>query len=508
MTRTSPDKMWQAGSAARMPIRIMWLLASMILLLLSLNATAETLTLQRALDIALAGSPNIRQAAYSLESSAQNLKAQQAALKSQFSLTVIPFSYQHGSRFDSLLSAYNTTESKQAGASFRIDQRVKWTDGTLSLVNDFNWQRSSSEYFQKIEQTYYDNQLSLTYQQPLFTYNRTQQTLRQLELALENATLNYELQKLQIEYQVTQRFYDIYQKDMSVDIAKQEYDNSDESYQIIKNKVEAGISAQEELFQAELTLANAKSSHENSIVAYQDALDDFKVTLGLPLTDSFDVAADIEKRVVPVDFERAVANAVKQRMELRQMDISIENAMFNVTQAGATNEFEGSVSLSYGIFDNSEKFSDLYNAPSRNQRLSLLFNIPIWDWGEQNSRIAASQAQLDNARLSREEEQKRIVQEIRSSYRNLQNLLTQIDIADANVRNAQLTYEINLERYRNGDLSSKDIAYYQNQLSREQLNRVSALINYKLALLNLKIKSLWDFENNRPLLNQQIGAQP
>jgi hypothetical protein len=38
--------------------------------------------------------------------------------------------------------------------------------------------------------------------------------------------------------------------------------------------------------------------------------------------------------------------------------------------------------------------------------------------------------------------------------------------------------------------------FYQQQLSTQKLSEVSALINYKLALLDIKIRSLWDFENN------------
>ena len=76
----------------------------------------------------------------------------------------------------------------------------------------------------------------------------------------------------------------------------------------------------------------------------------------------------------------------------------------------------------------------------------------------------------------------------------------QIDIAGKNVKNAQLTYEINLERYKTGDLSSIDLQLYLVQLSRERLNEVEALINYKLALLDLKIRALWDFESNTSLV--------
>ncbi|NIA31370.1 MAG: TolC family protein, partial [Actinobacteria bacterium] len=75
-----------------------------------------------------------------------------------------------------------------------------------------------------------------------------------------------------------------------------------------------------------------------------------------------------------------------------------------------------------------------------------------------------------------------------------------IEIARQNIKNAQLTYDINLERYKNGDLTSMDLNLYQTQLSEQKLGLVEALINYKLALLDLKIKSLWDFEKNCAVL--------
>ncbi len=86
----------------------------------------------------------------------------------------------------------------------------------------------------------------------------------------------------------------------------------------------------------------------------------------------------------------------------------------------------------------------------------------------------------------------------------MQNLVTQIKIAEKNETNAQLTYEINLERYRNGDLTSMDLDRFQNQLSEKKANFSNALINYKLELLNMKIQSLWDFENNQSFVPKEF----
>ena len=111
---------------------------------------------------------------------------------------------------------------------------------------------------------------------------------------------------------------------------------------------------------------------------------------------------------------------------------------------------------------------------------------------------------MESSNLSLEEEKTGIIIDIRKAYRNLENQVIQIEIAQQNVRTAQLTYDINLERYENGDLTSMDLNQFQTQLSAKKIGLVEALINYKLALLDLKVKSLWDFERNQPVL---IGNQ-
>ena len=59
-----------------------------------------------------------------------------------------------------------------------------------------------------------------------------------------------------------------------------------------------------------------------------------------------------------------------------------------------------------------------------------------------------------------------------------------------------MSYDINLERYSNDDLTRIDLELFQSQLSEAKMNRVNSLISYKLELLNMKIQSLWDFEKN------------
>jgi outer membrane protein TolC len=173
--------------------------------------------------------------------------------------------------------------------------------------------------------------------------------------------------------------------------------------------------------------------------------------------------------------------------------------------AGAENEFKGALSLSLGLTGTDPQFGGVYDQPNTDHLVALTLDIPLFDWGQKKHHLAATRAQIETVKLSAEEEIKGIKAEIREAYRNLQNQKIQIEIAEKNVVNAQRTYEINLERYKGGDLSAYDMQLFQTQLTQEQLDKVSALISYRMALLDLKIRTLWDFENNRSVLDIKAG---
>ena len=456
------------------------------------------MNLEHALEIAMENSPDIKELELSLIRSQELLNAQNAALKSQFSLSLTPMDYSRDRAFNNFFSTWNTSETKQSSGLFRISQPIKWTDGTLALINRFSWQDAYSEY-QDVRSKTFSNNLYLSFQQPIFTYNRTKLALRELELDLENTTLRYAIRKLALERNVTQYFYAVYENRMSLQIAMEEYENQQRSYEIIKNKVDAGISAMEELYQAELNLATSKSNLDNQEVLLQNSLDTFKNLIGISLFDDISVTADITHHPVEVDLQKAIDHGLEHRMELRQREINIENSQFDLIRTSAMNEFKGSITLSYGIIGTDEQFEEIYDVPTKNQRYSVSIDIPLWDWGEKKSRIKASEAIIQTNELSLDVEKNNIIIAIRQVYRNLQNLVNQIEIARQNERNAQLTYDINLERYENGDLTGMDLSLFQNQLSQKKMALVSSLINYKIELLNLKIQSLWDFERNQPV---------
>lgn len=470
---------------------------------ISHSIAQEVLTLEKALNVAFEHSPSLIQSKLSLEQRQLNLKAQNASLKSQFSLDVSPFNYTRNNQYDSYNSQWYANQSMSSTASLGIRQPIKWTDGTVSLINDFAWQDASNKTRNQ-SSTAFSHNLSLRIEQPLFTYNRTKMQLKELEYALENAKISYALQELNIEKNVTSQFYDVYQKQKDLNIAKDEYNNQKQNYEIIKNKVDAGLVAKEELYQAEVNLATSESSVYSAEISYENTKDNFKILLGMSLDDDVMVLPNTDIVTVQVDPNQAVKYALDQRMEIRQKQITLEQDVFNIIRAKAENEFKGSISARIGMEALDSKIKNTYDNPTDNEQVGVTLTIPLFDWGAKKAKVKSSELAMESNQIDFDEQKKDITLNVRQICRNLPTLIRQIEIKKKNIENAEHTYEINLEKYRNGNLTGMELQQYQTQLTSAKQAYTNAIISYKIELLNLKIQTLWDFESNKSYLPVQL----
>ena len=116
---------------------------------------------------------------------------------------------------------------------------------------------------------------------------------------------------------------------------------------------------------------------------------------------------------------------------------------------------------------------------------------------------ASTQAQLRQfiEQIERlEEEKKAIINSIHDAVRRVRTAESRLQVLQKSQDVAQRAYDISLERFSNGEITSQDLALDTNRLSSSRLSYLSAYISYKLAVANLKRQTLWDFENNIPVI--------
>jgi len=464
-------------------------------------AQRDSLTIEMALDLAEENNPQLKTQKLNLERSRYTLEAQRAGLKARISLDLTPVNAGIRRRFDERTSNWYQNESFSTGANFSIRQTILPTDATLTLSNNFNWQYSQTEENNKIsENKAFVNELSLSLNQPLFMYNTQKAALRALEISYENQGISYALQRLNTERSITRQFYNVYTAQENLKIAKEELVSSQANYNIIKLKAEAELSKKSELSQAEVNLATARSTVENRTTTLENAKDELKQALGIPLREDIAVKTEINVKAILIDLQKALNSAMSSRMELRQHELDWESAEMRLVEVKANNAFNGRLNLSLGVSANDEAFANLTDKPALSPNVRLTFSVPIFDWGERKARIKAQETSMAVTKLSAENEVISMESSIRSLVRQIHNSGNQIEIEKTRLENAQITFELNEVLYRAGDINGVQFNLVQTQLSSSKMSLSQTLINYKIELLNLKIATLYDYEKNKPVI--------
>ncbi len=461
--------------------------------------TEDTLSFDKAVWLMMHKSPEMVQAQMTLAQSEATYDAAVAAQKISVNLTLSPFSYTNDLQL-SPNDFWDTTRNLKSSGQLQVSQPILFTGGTVSLSGDMGWNDLYTSYSRSGENRSFDYHSTISYSQPLLIYNQLKMNLRQQQLTLENNQLTYAMQALAVEASIATDYYGLYQDQMAFQIARETYQSSKQSYDITEIGVETGKQAKSDLYQASVTLTQSESDMKNKEITWQNAAEALKQRLGIPLDTAIYLMIDTNATIVNIDVQKAISNALLERMELRQEAITIENARFALTQAKSGGDVSGNLNVSYGLVGASQTFNTLFNNPAKNMGASLSIQVPIWDFGANRAQVKASSIALRQDELLRDNEKTTIILAVRKEYRSIQNLQQQINLARSTLQFATLTYDVNFEKYKHGGLSAMDLNQYQIQLAQAKSGIVTALANYRIELLNMKVQSLWDFQKNEPAI--------
>lgn len=476
--------------------------------------STRVLTLEESIHIALNQSFDAARLEQSLINSRMGLRSAQAGLKSNSELVFTRFpNFQDNERqTEAVGGAFSFDRQKflDFGADLFINQPIKLTDGTFSLIG-------SLQRFQQFntlnlpdginvpgaptsnDRIDYSPQLRLRFTQPLFTLNRLKTNFRKAELNLEKTVQSFTRTQLDIIHNVTTNFYNLLKAQKQFEIDSSQVEQSENAYRIANLKQQAGLLAEVDVLRLEVDLANARNRAAASQANLQQTEDAFKVQIGLPIMESIAVTSGLSYRLIDVTPQRALQEALSRRTELRTDEIDIELGEISVRETDSQKAIKGELNLTYGIFQRDENFTDAFKDFNQDRSVTFSLTVPLWDWQKNGYEVQASAASLQSTILTQKNRIESIKREIRAAVRNLKSAQQRVDITKRSEALAEKSYNISLLKFENGDLSTQDLALEQNRLTDARINSLTAIIDYKQALSDLRRKTLWDFEKNAPV---------
>ncbi len=477
----------------------------------------KLLTCEEAIEIALNES-------YTIKSHLENKKAMQsyfmyhkAQFKPRLDFNVFTPNWNESvsqiNRADSL-PVFNTTGSFRFGSSLSF-KYILPTGGNLALHSTLFQENlktvlASRGYSTLTTDQAYTN-VGVSFEQPIFTKNTLRENLNAAEYQYQQASNYYTRGQMDIVYNVTKGFYSLYRATREVEINQEKLKNSLEAYRIARLKLGAIRIAEAEVLIAEVQVEQDKAKLSESKSSLEREKDIFKQLIGLDLSLSIEIMANIQYDTFNIDLDTAIEEALKNRLELNDADLDIKLRSIEVDRAKREREFKGSLSAYYDLTGlgtiKGAKTRELFESSFDNflvrpptRGIMLTFSYPIYDWGRGSAKVQQAKANLLSVELEKGNVQTTIIREVRDIVRTVEETRERLIINERNQELASRSYSVSQLRFENGDITSQQLGQEQERLSEVQLGYLDAYITYQLAVADLKRKTMWNFLEDRSYL--------
>lgn len=294
-----------------------------------------------------------------------------------------------------------------------------------------------------------------------------------VELAVEQARSS----KVSMISQVKQAFYGVQLAKASLDVMTQVYDNAQANYQKILQRYNVGKASELEKLRAQVTVMNAEpnvSSAENAVLL---ATWQLKAVMGLNLDTEIEVVGQLDdyaqQLLTPYVSEDDISN------NSSMLQLEIQNRMLESTIRMQKKQYLPTLSASINYNYSAMGDETLSWFPSSNAAVSL--NIPVFDGFQKHYNIKQSKIGKDILDVQRQDTERQLRIAIRNYNDRIALCVKNYTAANSTVEIAQKSYQISEKMYEIGKATQVELNDAQLSLGQAQLTQAQAIYEFMVA---------------------------
>jgi len=247
----------------------------------------------------------------------------------------------------------------------------------------------------------------------------------------------------------------------------------------------AGLIPKNDMLQSEVQLAGAEIELLRAKNLSIMALARLNTLLRRPVETEIAVQDVLNYEPSDISWEHAVQQAKKYRPELKQSEISIEQADKNIILAKAPYLPAVSVSANYYKQGDNLLAGDYPLGPSEVKTAEATLEWRFWAWGQSRDKIAAAKYNMKKAQESQTELIDNIILQVREAYVDTLESEYNIGVTEKAIEQAEEDFRINQSRYKAQLSTTTNVLDAQTRLTRARINYFNALYNYRISLMRL-----------------------
>lgn len=481
----------------------------LLLLALVLSSTAAAqdtlvLSLDQSIALALKQGYAVKNASAQYLSSKKSYESSLRQLRTSVNLSLDApnFSQSLSSQFNPISQQYEFYQIKttQLAGTLSINQPLVWTGGTFSF-RQYLFGRDQLSGLQGTGNTRRDffSNFQISFRQPLITPNLLQISEDRALISMEQNRSEFARNQMDIVYNLTEAFYSAYQLAQRLEIARETVNQNEDSYETARGKFNAGLIPEVDVLQSEVDLVSSRNDQLSAERELASALNTLRLLVGLPLEKPVKVTASLAYLQIPVDMQKAIDAALKNRAEVKNASSTIDLRKMDIDAAESKNGFRIDMTATYGLNKSDVNYRTLFQDFGTSRSAAVTLSIPLFDWGSNRLEVESAEIQYQNAIATRDYVREQIRQEITDLVNRIKVAESRIQVLEKSVAVAQKGYDISLERFKSGNINRNDLTLAQQRLTNAKVSNLNALIEYQIGLADLQRRTLWDFKDARPI---------
>lgn len=470
------------------------------LLIATTCSTAEILSLQECIDLAMQNNLQHQRNQQDLDNSHVQLTAAQAPFTFGMDAFVTAPSFtglrdtQENVALQTRVREENTDVSYSG--NLRMTQRLRHL-GQLTLTSAALRRDFSSN--RREDFLDYSGSTRLAYERDILGQPSEEIALKRAEHSLQSARLNFDRQRLQLEGQVIDDYYDLVQSVRELEIEEQRLAQSRANLELAQRKFEVGLIAEVEALRLQVEMLQAEATYDQAQTDIELRRDLLRETLGLDVWAPLEIDTEVQYEIHPIDAQRTLEIGLARRTDMKRAEIFEEINELNLEDTRRRNGINATFGANVSMQGRGPEISAVSDNFERNRwGVDLQITLPLIDSGQRQASISQARIALEQSRLGREQQRRLIIQQVRDATRRVHEAERQIDLRQAALEFAQRTYDVEQSRFELGLADSQQLLQAQGNLTQARINALAAVIGYQRQLKNVRLATMAELKELAP----------
>lgn len=302
--------------------------------------------------------------------------------------------------------------------------------------------------------------------------------LKQAKAAESLNTIQAEKVKQDAIYNIAAAYYQAIIVREQIELIEANLLNVNQSLKVVQSQFENKMARKIDLDQLKVTKSNTQTDYENSKVQFKFAVDQLKVLMGYPLSETLillDTITDSEMFVTTNTIGKNPTISILQtQMILKDLEIKGIRAGYAPTLSA------------FGQYNYQAQFNEFSNISwFPGASIGLQLSVPIFDGFEKRYQVNQRKLEMKSIELDQQLFTKNLTVQYNNAVNNFNQNQKNVENQKENLELAQEVYFAMQNNYKNGLASLSDLINSDTGLKSAQSSYLTALLRKKISSLDI-----------------------